>query len=332
MTVKEGQTSFLHVRKLAEQGRLEEAFDLIELLAERDDPEALITLADFYWQGGPVEQDPWRGRELFQRASDAGQPMARMFYTNLLGNGLFGPRDWPAAVARLREEGSFDSYRALAARVLDDMDLDADGAPRPIGEGQQLTGQLEARLFAGLLSDAECDLVLAASDQRFLPSTIVNASGQEVPHPLRSSEGAPLHWLIEDPALHALNRRLALASGTAYEQAEPLLVLRYHQGQEYRPHLDALPGLANQRVMTALVYLNDDYQGGETEFTHIHLKIKGRKGDVLVFRNTQADGSPDPLSEHAGLPVMSGTKYLASRWIRAERHLPDVVRRPDWRP
>ena len=316
------QGTFTQAHSLAEQGRLKEAFDLILLLADRDDPDALLTLADFYWQGGPVEQDPPRARELFRRASAVGHPMGRMFTTNLLGNGLFGPRDWREALSRLKDESALDPYRAQALQALQAMALDAEGAPQGLIAPQRLSDQLEVNLFPGLFTRAECDLVLAAADQRYLPSTIVDSSGREVPHPLRSSDGAPLHWLIEDPAIHALNRRLSKASDTRYEQAEPLLVLRYQPGQQYRPHLDALPSLENQRVVTALVYLNDDYVGGETEFPHLGLKVKGRKGDVLVFRNTRPDGSPDPLSEHAGLPVLDGIKHLGSRWIRANRHLP----------
>jgi prolyl 4-hydroxylase len=323
--VQQAQTGFEQVRQLAEQGRLQEAFDLIELLAEQGDPEALFTLADFYWQGGPVGQDPWRGRDLFRRASDAGHPIGRMFYTNLLGNGLFGERDWQAAVGRLQDEGRIDPYRTAAFATLQAMDLDAGGAPRQSVQGQSLSDRLDVTLFPGLFTHAECDLVLAAADRRYMPSTIINSEGHEVPHPLRSSEGAPLHWLIEDPAIHALNRRLAMVSRTNYDQAEPMLILRYQRGQEYRPHLDALPGLANQRVITALAYLNDEYVGGETHFSRIDLKVKGRKGDVLVFRNTRADGSPDPLSEHAGLPVTSGVKHLGSRWIRTATHLNDSV-------
>jgi prolyl 4-hydroxylase len=67
-----------------------------------------------------------------------------------------------------------------------------------------------------------------------------------------------------------------------------------------------------------LVYLSDDYEGGETSFPHTGLSFRGRAGDALLFRNAGADGRPDPLSLHAGLPVTRGTKYLASRWIRAE--------------
>ena len=128
--------------------------------------------------------------------------------------------------------------------------------------------------------------------------------------------------MIADPAIHALNRRLAAASGTGVEQGEPLQVLRYRPGQQYRPHFDAIPGLANQRVATALVYLNEDYEGGETCFVRSGLKVKGRRGDAIVFRNTTDEGRADPASEHAGLPVTAGVKLIASRWICAAPYTP----------
>jgi prolyl 4-hydroxylase len=122
--------------------------------------------------------------------------------------------------------------------------------------------------------------------------------------------------MAESPAVHALNRRLAAASDTRVEQGEPLQVLRYSPGQEYRPHLDAIADVDNQRILTFLVYLNDDYVGGETEFLATGLKVKGAKGDGLLFRNADTAARPDPRAKHAGLPVDSGEKYLASRWIR----------------
>ena len=136
-----------------------------------------------------------------------------------------------------------------------------------------------------------------------------------------TSDGASLQWVVEDPALHALARRLAALTGTDYDQGEALQILRYRPGQQYRPHVDWL-GEDKPRVLTALVYLNEDYEGGETAFTKAGLKVKGARGDVLVFRSVGADGAFDPMSEHAGLPVTSGTKYLASRWIRARRWVP----------
>jgi prolyl 4-hydroxylase len=143
--------------------------------------------------------------------------------------------------------------------------------------------------------------------------------GRNVPDPIRTSDGSTFHWLIEDPATHAINRRIAALSGTSVEQGEPLHILRYRPGQQYHPHHDWLPP-PNRRVMTVLIYLNDDYEGGETAFPKAELQVRGRKGDALVFVSALPNGDLDPLSEHAGLPVTKGTKYLASRWIRERRH------------
>jgi prolyl 4-hydroxylase len=93
-------------------------------------------------------------------------------------------------------------------------------------------------------------------------------------------------------------------------------VLRYGQTQEYRPHFDAIAGMDNPRVLTALVWLNDDYSGGETRFDELGIAERPGTGDMLVFSNTLADGSPDPRTRHSGAQVTSGIKYMASRWIR----------------
>jgi len=151
---------------------------------------------------------------------------------------------------------------------------------------------------------------------------VYNESRELVRDTIRTSDGATIHWLIEDPAIVALNRRIAVASGTAYEDGEALQVLRYVPGQEYRPHFDWLNQAPNQRIWTALIYLNDDYEGGATAFVRTGLEVRGRTGDVLLFSNAQKDGHGDPLAEHAGLPVTAGVKYLATRWIREARWIP----------
>ena len=71
-------------------------------------------------------------------------------------------------------------------------------------------------------------------------------------------------------------------------------------------------------VVTFLVYLDEGYEGGETAFPALGLKVKGRAGDGLLFRNASPEGAPDQRSIHAGLPVTCGVKHVASRWIRAQ--------------
>jgi prolyl 4-hydroxylase len=70
---------------------------------------------------------------------------------------------------------------------------------------------------------------------------------------------------LENPAVHALNQRIAAASGTGAAQGEPLQVLRYRPGGEYKPHFDAIPGVRQSAVLTMIVWLNEDYEGGETD-------------------------------------------------------------------
>jgi prolyl 4-hydroxylase len=98
-----------------------------------------------------------------------------------------------------------------------------------------------------------------------------------------------------------------------------LQVLHYAPGERYHEHSDALPGVApnQQRVLTFLIYLNEDYEGGETSFPALGLNVRGRLGDGLLFRNATPDGRPDERALHASLPVTNGVKHLASRWIRA---------------
>jgi len=150
------------------------------------------------------------------------------------------------------------------------------------------------------------------------PSVVIDAAtGRQRADPVRISHSVGFTLPLENPAVNVLNRRIAAASGTRADQGEPLQVLRYRPGGEYKPHFDAIPGFANQRIMTMLVWLNEDYEGGETFFTTPGVKLKGRAGDALLFRNVLADGTHDPAARHAGLPVTGGEKLIASRWIRA---------------
>ena len=74
-----------HAFGLAQAGREAEAMAIIERLAGEGEPEALFTLADVHWRGGPVKQDFARGRILFGKASDAGHPMALAAIDGALG-------------------------------------------------------------------------------------------------------------------------------------------------------------------------------------------------------------------------------------------------------
>lgn len=254
-------------------------------------------------------------RELFGRAGGAGNLKAAVIHCNLVASTL----DWERGLALLRR---LARYSARCRRELEIVEAMPDGAPP---EGERVSESPHLTLFRGLFSEAECAYLIGAAAPMLAPSVVVDArTGRQRPDPVRISDSVGFTLPLENPAVHALNRRIAAASGTEAAQGEPLQVLRYRPGGEYKPHFDAIPGFSNQRIMTMIVWLNEGFEGGETWFAATGAKLKGRVGDALLFGNTLADGSRDPASGHAGLPVTRGEKWIASRWIRARPFEPPV--------
>lgn len=73
------------------------------------------------------------------------------------------------------------------------------------------------------------------------------------------------------------------------------------------------------RLSTTIIYLNEDYMGGETAFIGPRLKISGSTGDLLYFRNVTEAGEIDDAALHAGLAVTEGEKWV---WVQWERRGP----------
>lgn len=307
---------------LSNAGRNAEAVQLIRQVASIGDPEALGALAEMTWRGGLVEQDPLGARLLFEQAAARGHAKSALVVTNLLASGVAGQHDWAQAISRTRAEAELLPARRRTLELIEAMELDAEGNPPTVPHGKRLSSDPQVEHFTSLFTPDECDYLMNATGNAFEPSMVYDSSRRLVRDQIRTSDGATIHWLIEDPAIVALNRRIAAISHSAYENGEALALLRYSPGQEYRPHFDFVSGATNRRLQTALIYLNSGYEGGETQFVRTGLSVKGGTGDVILFRNEGADGGPNPLSEHAGLPIMSGQKYLATRWIRESRWIP----------
>lgn len=302
--------------ELSASGDNEAALALVQNLVKQGDPDALYTFADMHWHGALVECDWGKAVNHFTAAEQAGSEQAGHVVTNLMANGVAGARDWPTAIKRLSREASGNEQRASVLRLVEAMDLDDSGDPAVLPKGEQFLASPDVQVFEKLFTPAECQHLCALAHPMLAPSLVTGANLEQIPDPIRTSDCAPINDLIEDPAVTALNRRLAVISQSEHACGEPLLILRYQFGQHYLHHLDALPGLTNQRVKTALVYLNDGYEGGHTAFPAADQVFRGATGDAIVFRNTLDDGRPDQQSIHAGLPVLAGEKFLASRWIR----------------
>ena len=308
------------IEALLRARRFAEAARMLLAAAGGGDAAAAAELAHWRIAGNIVRRDLAAARRLLALAGAKGDAGSALLHASFLAAGVGGRDDWPGAVAALTALTPRDRGAAAQLRLIQAMDLDADGFPRSPPQARTLSQTPRVAIAEGFMTPAECAYLRAAGEPALEPSMVVDpASGKMVPHPVRSSDAAMFGVYAETPAVNALNRRIASLSGTDPAQGEPLQLLRYAPGGEYKPHMDALPAEPNQRILTVLVYLSDDYEGGETQFVRTGLAYRGRTGDALLFRNADADGRPDPMALHAGLPVTRGVKYLASRWIRAER-------------
>lgn len=185
--------------------------------------------------------------------------------------------------------------------------------------------------FEDVLSPLDCEYVIGMASGRVQRSLVHDPhGGGPMLHPMRTSHSMTFPTIDDDVWLRQLQRRLAALTGLPFAHAEPLAVLRYARGEEYRPHRDYLRDLAalgpaapGQRVRTVFAYLSDVAAGGETDFPLLGVRIAPRRGRVVMFDNVKPDGSPDADTLHAGLPVGQGRKWLATLWMR-ERAVRDA--------
>lgn|GEM_PF-597360 len=184
--------------------------------------------------------------------------------------------------------------------------------------------QRKVEIVPGLLSADECDYLLGLAAPRFAPSAVIAAEGVRT-HEGRTSHSAKL-FLPGEARLEGLYDRLTGRLDVPVRYFEYCQCVRYEAGQFYGEHLDPLdeatpPGAAEvarrgQRALTLLVYLNEDFEGGETHFPRLDRKVTPRRGAGLLFYLLDRHGKPDPDARHAGLPVFSGTKYVLNLWVR----------------
>lgn len=250
-------------------------------------------------------------------AKDAGSADGALLHAYFTATGTGCSANQKSATGLLTQLAETFDVAARQIAILDQMNY---GDQSKLPQLELRSSQPRVATCRQFLTGAECDYLVDAGTPYLEPSVVVDPQTQKlIPHPVRRSQGAMFGVFNEDLVVNAINRRIAALSASAYEQGEPLQLLHYRRGDEYRPHLDALPNEQNQRVMTVIIYLTDNYDGGETRFVRTGFSFKGRKGDALLFANVLPDGRPDPLSLHCGLPVGEGTKIIATRWIRQSR-------------
>jgi hypothetical protein len=179
-----------------------------------------------------------------------------------------------------------------------------------------------------VLPDVACDYLVNLASPQLMPSQVVDpVTGESMQNPVRSSYSMYFRPNLYDAVVAFVRNTVARLAEMPVQHAEPLAMLRYMPGQEYKPHKDYLVGpgaernlelQGGQRVVTAFVYLDNVVEGGETDFPELKVNIKPARGRAVKFYNLDAAGTPNPMTLHAGCPVLKGEKWLATFWFRQQ--------------
>lgn len=175
-------------------------------------------------------------------------------------------------------------------------------------------------IIDNVLTEFECKRLIELGSKTFQKAGTL---GKKIDG-YRVAEGS---WLREkDELVDKVKNMISIMTGNPIENQEEIHIVKYNVGGEYKPHHDFFqknhehhsehlkPG--GQRIMSCLFYLNDNFEGGETEFPIKRLKITPRRGRLLMWSNITPKDEMDTESLHAGLPIINGVKYIAIIWIR----------------
>jgi prolyl 4-hydroxylase len=186
-----------------------------------------------------------------------------------------------------------------------------------------------------ILPAAFCEYLIGIASPLLQPAEVNDALGQAQVHDMRTNSNARFGLTNTDVIGVLAARRVSQVIGEPFENQEDTMVLRYLPGEAYDDHYDFVDPrvphfqreleLRGQRIATVLIYLNEEYAGGETEFPQLGWRYRGSQGDALAWRNVTAAGLPDTRTLHAGRPPASGEKWLLSKWIRDRRQLGRLI-------
>ncbi|HEY5721304.1 MAG TPA: 2OG-Fe(II) oxygenase [Allosphingosinicella sp.] len=315
--------------------------------ADSGEAEARLALGARLITADGVDPDAAEGARLVEQACAQGSAEASALLATIEAMGVARPQNWERAFDHLQlaAERGLDSARdqlVLLARAPEPA-LGTAGASSDIWKRlreridisalivappkQSLSDSPRIRIVEGFATPAECDWAMARARGSLTRAKVLDQeTGEEKSHPDRTNKAIEFRLTGMDVVMQVLRARIGATTNLPVPVFEPVQIMHYSVGEEFRPHFDFLTeeneGWAaqmrrfGQRIATFLLFLNEDFEGGETEFPRAGISHRGGKGDALFWANVDPSGAPDRLTFHAGKPPTRGEKWILSQWIR----------------
>ena len=190
-----------------------------------------------------------------------------------------------------------------------------------------------------VLSPQQCKEIIDIGERKFEPSE----EGGDRYQGIRTSGHCFISREDYCPGVKKLCEVTSMLTKTPPQHAENGCIIKYNPGEEYKTHFDFFKDGRNKedaealkegfyaepagdRLYSCIYYLNDDYKGGTTDFPEADIGVHPSTGRVVIFKNYIAgpDGKQilNMKSLHCGRKVLSGTKYIVTKWVRQKPFSP----------
>lgn len=186
--------------------------------------------------------------------------------------------------------------------------------------------EIEAYEITEFLSPSECEKLISMMNNSYTRSTV---SAEDVANGAidESRTSSSTYFDRSDPFIQTIEQKIANTIGIDIKYGEAMQGQQYQVGDFFKAHHDYFDKnneniyqnycQDGDRTWTVLVYLNEEgLEGGETYFPSLSLVVKPAVGKALCWRNMNPDGSLNSNTLHAGLPPITGTKYIITKWFR----------------
>ena len=324
------------VRALDAAGRFAESYEALSVASQQHDLAAMTELGHRLLVGDRAPKSARHALPMLVEAGQGGDGRALARLASLTAAGAYVKQDWQQAMALLAQaatagdtaaqgqllclqppDGTYADWPGIASQVPLNFWLNA--APR-----QTLHDKVYR--MPAMVPPKVCEWLIRRAQGRLQPALVYDSvSHENQVHEMRTNTMALFDWSTFDVVQFLVQSRMSRTCGYPMQHFEAPMILRYEVGQQITPHFDFIDAQAadyaqqireqGQRMITFLLYLNNDYEGGETTFPELGIVHRGSTGDGLYFINAHQDLSPDRSMLHTGSPPTAGEKWIITQFI-----------------
>lgn len=331
------------------------ALQVLKEAAQKNDIEAIVSLGKrlFFGDRSPVYFQ--EGINLIQHAAQQGngEALCQVACFHALG---FLPQDWEKAIQFLvqsaktgwrpaqgqlialcpiksKQKNALSGKKGgdIWQKLANSIDLDCWLASAVT---ESLSDSPEIKIMPDFISPTMCEWLIEVARPKLERARVYDSvNKKETANETRTNRNAHFTLMMSDVSTLLVQAHIGATIGTSVSHMETIGVLHYAKGEKISPHYDFINpkaadfeqqvGRMGQRRITFIIYLNQNYEGGETSFPKLDVSNKGDVGDAIYFVNIDDGSAPNMDTLHSGNPTTEGEKWIVTQFVR-EKEVIDI--------